>query len=250
MEAKPLIHIHDLIAETWRDYKKNWNEMLRISAWLVVGPAFYFLCMLLAQLVPAILGAMSVVGTSISFVVTLWAMVRIMLWTLAKNRGDQLPKNESRLAGAMLLAFFWIALLNGLAVLGGFILFVLPGIWLTINFKFCSYAFLEDGKRGTQALAASAALVKGRWWAIFWRIILPDLLFFILYVAVVSVMTAAIGAIAGLSRLDILMTAQPTTANPLVFAIRDLMQGVGQMLFLPIFILIEVKMFHLLKKSR
>ena len=59
------------------------------------------------------------------------------------------------------------------------------------------------------------------------------------------------GAIAGFARLDLIITnGTVSTANPILIGIQDLIQGLGQMIFLPLFLLVEIKLFHALKNSR
>ncbi|HEU0050890.1 MAG TPA: hypothetical protein VFQ60_02420 [Patescibacteria group bacterium] len=245
----PLPHIHDLISETWNDYKKHWNPSLPISAWFLAGPAIFLILTLIAQFFPSFYSAAIVIGSAVNFVFLLWTTVRLSVWLLAKDQGKEPPKNEKQFAGAVLLSFFWIAILDSLATLGGFILFVLPGIWLLILFKFWPYAFLEDGRGGIQALAASATLVKGRWWQTFWRIIIPEFLFFVLFTAVMAVLASFVGVVAGGAKLDLLLN-ETTTLNPLIYGIRAALEGIGQLIFVPLIILLEVKIFHYLKSTR
>ncbi|MBP9694991.1 MAG: hypothetical protein KBD73_01060 [Candidatus Magasanikbacteria bacterium] len=70
-----------------------------------------------------------------------------------------------------------ISLLVALAQLGGLILLVVPAIIFGTWFAFANYTLVLDDKRGTAALSASKALVKGRWWEIFWKLLLLGLFF-------------------------------------------------------------------------
>jgi hypothetical protein len=79
------------------------------------------------------------------------------------------------------LKYIWpsiiIAILVALAELGGLILLVVPAIIFGTWFAFANYALVLDDKRGVAALSASKALVKGRWWEIFWKLLLLGLFF-------------------------------------------------------------------------
>ncbi|MFA5937245.1 MAG: hypothetical protein WC822_05230, partial [Candidatus Paceibacterota bacterium] len=75
------------------------------------------------------------------------------------------------------------SILNGLAILGGFILLVIPGIIFSIWFSFTTYAVVLDNARGTAALSASKKLVVGRWWAVLVRLFIPGILFALLIAA-------------------------------------------------------------------
>lgn len=68
------------------------------------------------------------------------------------------------------------SLLVGIAVVVGFALCIAPGIWLAVLFAFTIPVLLSEGVGAVDAIRRSADLVKGRWWAIFGRLILVMLL--------------------------------------------------------------------------
>jgi hypothetical protein len=67
-------------------------------------------------------------------------------------------------------------MLIGFIILGGLILFFMPGIIFTFWYCFANYAIVFEDSKGTSALAYSKQLVVGRWWKIFLRIVVPFLL--------------------------------------------------------------------------
>jgi len=72
--------------------------------------------------------------------------------------------------------FFWVSLLVGLAVLGGFILFVIPGVIFSVWFCLAMFVFVAEGLEGTSALKRSKQLVQGYWWPVFGRLALLGIL--------------------------------------------------------------------------
>lgn len=72
--------------------------------------------------------------------------------------------------------FIWVALLTGLAVMGGFALLIIPGIMVSVWLYFASILTVAENARGIDALQKSREYVRGRWWATFWRILVPTLL--------------------------------------------------------------------------
>jgi hypothetical protein len=66
-------------------------------------------------------------------------------------------------------AWIWLAILAGLAVVGGLVMLIIPGIMLAVQLSFASYAFVLEGKRGMAALTQSREYIKGYWWAFFGR---------------------------------------------------------------------------------
>jgi hypothetical protein len=55
-------------------------------------------------------------------------------------------------------------LLYALAILGGFILLVIPGIWVAVRCYFAAQAAALDGDMPAAAMRRSGATVKGSWW--------------------------------------------------------------------------------------
>lgn len=69
----------------------------------------------------------------------------------------------------MFFPFIWVSGLVTLATLGGFFLFIIPGILLSIWLSLSLYVLFAENRRGTSALVASWHYVKRYWGAIFWR---------------------------------------------------------------------------------
>ena len=86
------------------------------------------------------------------------------------------------------LPLLWVLILSGLLIFGGLLFFVIPGLIVAISVTFAQYAFVDEDKRGMEALIASHALVRGRWWKVVRKIfgfviltLIPLFLFGILY---------------------------------------------------------------------
>lgn len=69
----------------------------------------------------------------------------------------------------LFFSYLWVSILGTLAILGGFLLFIIPGILISISTSFALFVLFVEGRKGTAALAASWFYVKGRWWGVFWR---------------------------------------------------------------------------------
>lgn len=64
-------------------------------------------------------------------------------------------------------SYFCAHILNGLAVLVGLVLFIIPGIWIAIKFSFYRFYVLDKGLTGVEALKESSKLAEGSKWKIF-----------------------------------------------------------------------------------
>jgi hypothetical protein len=81
------------------------------------------------------------------------------------------------------------ALLFGLAVGGGTILLIIPGVIFYVWFALSPYAVISEGLRDTKALGASKRLVQGKFWVVFWRWLFLG----IIYVVAAFVLAIIIG---------------------------------------------------------
>jgi hypothetical protein len=75
---------------------------------------------------------------------------------------------------------FWsvllVSVLVGLAVVGGLILFIIPGIWIGFRLSLSTQALVVEGRRPTEAMGRSWALVAGHWWHAFGTLVVAGLL--------------------------------------------------------------------------
>jgi len=113
----------------------------------------------------------SVVGEVLLFIMTAAAIYAYD----KKCDASEAYKNGIRFFWPMV----WVSILTMLALLGGFVLAVIPGIWLAIAFTFMNYTLILEGKKGMTALAASHEYVRGYWWAVTGRFLLLVLLAFV-----------------------------------------------------------------------
>jgi hypothetical protein len=110
-----------------------------------------------------------------------------------------------RAGGRLLWPLILIALLMGFAVLGGFVMLIIPGVWLAIMLIFSNYVLVIEGKHGFAALTESREYVKGYWWAIFGRIILLIIVFLVAYV-IVSIPFGLVGGMIGRALASTIVT--------------------------------------------
>jgi hypothetical protein len=81
-------------------------------------------------------------------------------------------------------AFFVISFLTGLAVFGGLLLLIIPGIIFALWFSQAPYIYIEQGIEGTDALKKSKYYVKGRTGQIFGKMFYIGIITFALNILV------------------------------------------------------------------
>ena len=123
------------------------------------------------------------IGITVVGVVALIFLIIIQLWSaatltyLSVHHDEQLTFKSAMSAGWKHIgSLFWISVLSGLLSLAGFLLFVVPGIIMTVWFTFPLYILMSEGDRGMKALQKSAEYVRGNWGKIFGNMLLVGLI--------------------------------------------------------------------------
>lgn len=92
--------------------------------------------------------------------------------------------------------YFWVifftALIIGIVVTIGFVLLVIPGVYLAIAVSFYTYTLVLEDKKYWSAAQASMDLVKGHWWGVFGRLFAFGIL-----VALFVMILSGLGALGG-----------------------------------------------------
>ena len=88
-------------------------------------------------------------------------------------------------------SLLWLGILSTILIAIGFVLLIIPGIWLMVAICVAIPALMLEGVKGFGAMKRSMNLVDGRWWATFGRLIVA----FILYGIVVAIFGAIASAI-------------------------------------------------------
>lgn len=71
---------------------------------------------------------------------------------------------------------FWVGLLSGIIVFGGYLLLVIPGIIFGVWFTFAVMIAVAENLGGMNAILKSKFYVSGYWWEVLWRLIFISLI--------------------------------------------------------------------------
>jgi uncharacterized membrane protein YeaQ/YmgE (transglycosylase-associated protein family) len=91
-----------------------------------------------------------------------------------------------------LLSLLWVGIISTVMIVVGFILIIIPGIYLLVALSLAVPVLMLEGQRGMGAISRSMSLVSGRWWPTFGRLLVG----LILYIVAVFIIGAIAGAIA------------------------------------------------------
>lgn len=69
-----------------------------------------------------------------------------------------------------IFSFWWLNLLSGAVILGGYFLFLIPGLIFSVWFSLANFVLISENIGGMKALLKSREYVRGRWWAVAGRI--------------------------------------------------------------------------------
>jgi hypothetical protein len=77
-------------------------------------------------------------------------------------------------------SFIWLFSILGFVVIGGFLLFLIPGIIFLIWFTFSQFILASEGNIGMDAMLRSKEYVRGNWFDVFLRIFVIGLIYMII----------------------------------------------------------------------
>jgi hypothetical protein len=114
--------------------------------------------------------------------IVLSILMHIALICAASQRA-QSWREAYELSVKKVISYVLLSIIIGALTLVGFLLLILPGVYLTIVFTFSFLFLVLADLRPLQAMKASYRAVRGRWWATFLRIL--TLVLFLVLLAIV-----------------------------------------------------------------
>ncbi len=188
-----LISITDIIVQSVNLYRHNAKRFIAYSFLIFIPGAFTTIfAAILPIFIPSKL-SFGIVGVSyIVYVLIAFTLTFVSFWfsitfirVLAKSyAGTAIKSMGAELHDAKVV--FWpalgVSILTALAVFGGMLLLIVPGIIFGLWFAFSLYVTAIDHKSPMEAMKRSKEMVDGRWWSILWRLLLPSLVFGIIIV--------------------------------------------------------------------
>ena len=187
-----MISFGDLLVKSFYIFKKRFLVFVAImlvpflsffSTFLFVFlPLFIFLTLFLflgfkaLGFLPVFI-LMFIFSCAAFLVASIWTPVALICAVL--NKEDRAGIKEAFDQSFLkIFSYWWIAFLNGLFVIAGLVLFIIPGIIFGIWFFLSEFVLISEGPKGKKALFRSKNLIKGYWWQVFWRIALLNIIIF------------------------------------------------------------------------
>lgn len=242
----PLPGIRTLLETSWRLFISTWNESVKVTIGFLYIGLIQFATILLGSYVPAFASLAFVIQVILVFATILVAILSIQtMLRLEKGETHAITSKDRDRAVRLILPLLWIVVLEVIIIAGGFLALIIPGLYLSIALSFSGLLLIDGDLHGLQALNASRALIKGRWWASCGRLLGGALILGLGVALVTSLILSLLAALAGPEHFLFL---QGQTVNPLAEATMALFQSIIQASLLPLFLAYQVKLFRGLQR--
>lgn len=227
----------DLIKKSWSLYWSNFKELIIIAAWLLV-PA---IAMALLSFIPPafvyLTAALFVAVFIANIIIGFWVNINLIEVTAKIYLGQKYNTRViSKNSWGKILPLIWVSFLAGLAVFGGMILFIIPGIIIAVWFAFATYINILEGVRGRAALSQSKQLVSGKWWSVFWRFLAAFFVYgaglLIITYALLTIISMATGQVEALTSTEAAPWWQNIISNLISVGATPLFLAVATILYL------------------
>ncbi len=200
--ADELPNVWWFFTRSWRIFGTNWRTFLILAAVpTVILPVAAALALgnfpsePSTPTPPWAAGGMVIIITIIVMTLNTLALITAAHRTI---EGEPITVGESyALALNGVWDFVWTGFLYVLIVLGGLVLFVIPGIVLAIGYFASPYLVVLEGISGRRALSRSTALSRGRKMRIWWREMGCGILFSLTLGLATFALTVLVAAVMG-----------------------------------------------------
>jgi hypothetical protein len=182
--------IGEILSTAWRLYQRHWRTLVAIAAVVVVpltllqyllgdwvrsrGEVTSYQQISTATWAVGAAGLVAGLAGLLMYLVLTGAITRAVAAEVASQ--DPSLEQSYRFGFHRLGSVLLVSILVGLATIAGFILFIIPGIWIGVRLAVSVEALVVEGRRGTQAMGRSWELVGGHWWHAFGALVVAGLL--------------------------------------------------------------------------
>lgn len=133
-----------------------------------------------------------------------------------------------KMATKQFFKYLGLAIVMGVMIIIGFILLVVPGIWLSVALSFSVYFLILQGKGIKESLSASKALVKGKWWDVAVKMFFLSVIGFV-FVFVLGILSGIFAVV----RID------ATVTNAIISCLGMLLTPIGNIYLYQMFVSLQ-----------
>ncbi len=121
--------------------------------------------------------AETAVPTVVRFLVVVPIITAICIYALLAIEAGERPSAGRTLVSGFeqFTPLFFAVLIAAIGIAAGFVLLVIPGIYLAVKLFFVPQTVVVEGARGTESLRRSSDMVRGFWWRTFGLVVMINL---------------------------------------------------------------------------
>jgi hypothetical protein len=121
--------------------------------------------------------AETAVPTVVRFLVVVPIITAICIYALLSIEAGERPSAGRTLVSGFeqFTPLFFAVLIAAIGIAAGFVLLVIPGIYLAVKLFFVPQTVVIGGARGTESLRRSSDMVRGFWWRTFGLVVMINL---------------------------------------------------------------------------
>lgn len=168
----------------------------------------------------------------------IWVAICSKIWAFANDQGFVFGAAFWR--GVKLIPrVILMGLCYVLALIGGFLLLIIPGIYLTLSLSLSYYLVIVDDLKAVQSLKTSHKLIKGHWWRTLAVVSVPIFIMIALYVLAGILIGVYMGVSGAMN--------SPEAFDPMVNHIANMISSIVSAVFTPLLLSIALVILHDLK---
>ena len=169
-----------LLRSSWSFFEENWKTLLSFAVLpfiiSAIASVFFVVSGITSAYYWAIIGFVAYVAylaVSVAFYPAITRLIHVAHSgdSEPKMLGDMIPEYYTY-GFRMLWSTIVLFALAILVLVGSSILLFIPGVIMMVYISMYFNSYVIDGRKDFSALIDSYTLVKGRWWAVFWRMAL------------------------------------------------------------------------------
>ncbi|MFA5126736.1 MAG: hypothetical protein WC465_01875 [Patescibacteria group bacterium] len=195
LPTQKFISLGELFSLSFQIYKTKFGKLVGMSLLPIISYIPMGIVIGLFALVIAFSGTLGQVFSVILYIIFgllgLASIIVVIYVSLASQVGlylmvkDQYPDKgiweTFKAARPMIWDFFITNLTAGVFILLWTLLLIIPGIIMSVYYSFVAWVFINEGLKDMAAMRRSKYLVKGRWWGVLWRNLVPMLILMIVF---------------------------------------------------------------------
>lgn len=213
-EVERITPVGELLEKSFRIFKQGASKFLSMTLLVpLIGMIPLIIVAVLSALATTLSGGPIVLIFQIILGLLVFISILILFYVfIISNIGvyillrDFSPDLKVKEAFKRARPYFWkliiVNLFVGIFVILWSLLFIIPGIIVSVYYTFAIWALIFEGYEGTSALKRSKELVKGYWWAVFGRYLAIGLI----YIVIISILSIPLVFVEEGSALEVILS--------------------------------------------